>query len=156
ELADAPLPEAECLGVRVIDAEDAHAHVAPEQEDTPQLVPQRLPVLRLEVDRIDVLVFLGRVLCILDGAIRPLAEPFGMGLHPGMVRRALEGDVDGDLDVVIVGAGEEMLEIVESAEVGVKGLVSSFRRADTPRTADVAGLSGHRIVLALAKLSADG
>ena len=40
--------------------------------------PQRLPVVGLEVDRIDVLVLLGRVLRVLDRAVRPLAEPLGM------------------------------------------------------------------------------
>ena len=45
-LADRPLPERERLGVRVVDAENAHALVDPEVEDALQLVPQRAPVAR--------------------------------------------------------------------------------------------------------------
>ena len=41
DLGDQPLPERERLGVRVVDAEDAHALLDPEQEDALQLLPQR-------------------------------------------------------------------------------------------------------------------
>ena len=43
-LRDRPFPEREGLGVRVVDAEDAHALLAPELEDAGQRLPHRAPV----------------------------------------------------------------------------------------------------------------
>ena len=45
-LADQPLPERERLGVGVVDAEGAHAVLAPEQRHLEQRVPQPAPVAR--------------------------------------------------------------------------------------------------------------
>src|SRR5262249_1637749 len=104
----------------------------------------------------DVLVLLGRVLGVLDGAVGPLAEPLGVLAGVGVVGGALEGDVQGDLDVVLAGPGEETLEVVEGAELGVDGLVAALLGADGPGAADVAGLGGDDVVLALAELAADG
>ena len=58
----------------------------------------------LEVERIDVLVFLRRVLGVLDAAVGALAEPLGMRLDVRMVGRALERDVERDLDAVLAAA----------------------------------------------------
>src|SRR5690606_40649099 len=60
--ADAPLPEAEALGVGVVHPEDLHALLDPVLEVAAQFVPEVLPIAALEVDRVDILVLLGRVL----------------------------------------------------------------------------------------------
>ena len=70
-----PLPEPERLGVRVVDPEDRDAVADPERDDVLQLAPERLPVVGFEVDRVDVLVLLRRVLGVLDRAVRAMAEP---------------------------------------------------------------------------------
>src|SRR5687768_8828079 len=72
---DQPLPEGERLRVRVIDAKDAHALLDPEAHYALELLPQRLPVLRVEIDRVNVFVALWRVLGVADRAVRPVAEP---------------------------------------------------------------------------------
>ena len=75
----------------------------PVVEDLLARVPQRHPVgvrRRPEVDRVDVLVLLRRVLGVGDGAVGPVVEPFGMLAHPGMIGRALQGVVEGDLHAV--------------------------------------------------------
>src|SRR3954462_9170623 len=95
--ADHPLPEGNRLRVRIIDAEDVHAGVDPVQEDRTQLRPERFARRSQPVEIDDVLVALGRVLRRLDGPVRPPVEPFRMLLHVRMIRRALEGDVEGDL-----------------------------------------------------------
>ena len=63
-----------------------------------QLLPQRLPVPAVEVDRVDVLVLLGRVLRVLDGAVRAPVEPLRMLADVGVVGRALKRVVERDLD----------------------------------------------------------
>ena len=60
DLGDHPFPEAERLGVRVVDAENPHALFDPEFEDAAQFLPQCLPVVAFEIERIDVLVLLRR------------------------------------------------------------------------------------------------
>src|SRR4030095_460973 len=86
DVGDAPLPEAKWLRVGVVDSKDLHAVGDPEEKHVPQRLPQRLPVAALEVERIDVLVLLGRVLRVLDRPVRPAPEPFGMLTNPWMVR----------------------------------------------------------------------
>ena len=61
--------------MRVVDAEDPDAAVDPEQRDVEQRLPQRPPVVAFEVERVDVLVLLRRILGVLDRAVGPVAEP---------------------------------------------------------------------------------
>ena len=96
----APLPEGEGLGVRIVHAEDAHAAVDPELKDGAQLVPEGAPVGGLEVERDDVLVLFGGIFGVLDAAVGAVQEPVGMLCDPGVVWRALEGNVDGKLHAV--------------------------------------------------------
>src|SRR5260370_513412 len=156
DLADQPLPEDERLGVGVVDAEDADPLADPVIEDALELLPELAPRLALEVEGIDVLVLLGRVLGVLDGAVGTLAEPFGMLVHVGMVGRALEGDVHGDLEAVVARLGEQLAEVGGGPQLGQDRLVSPRRAADRPGAADVAGLGHRAVVLALAVGEADG
>ena len=82
---DAPFPERKRLGMRVIDAEDRHPVARPEEEDALQLLPQTSGILAVEVEWIDVLVFLRWVFGVLDRPVRPVAEPFRMFTHPGVI-----------------------------------------------------------------------
>ena len=156
QLADAPLPERERLRVRVVDAEDADALLDPELEHGLQLVPERAPVLGLEVERVDVLVFLRRVLGVADRAVGPVAEPRRVLFHVRVVGRGLERDVERDLQAELVGLRDEALERFHPAELGRDGFVPAVGAADRPWAAGLAGLRRGRIVLALAELRADG
>ena len=103
--------------MRVVDTEDAHALRDPELEHALQLGPESFPVRGLEIERVDVLVFLRRVLRILDRAVGALQKPFRMLAHVGMVGSALEGDVEGDLDAALAGLRDQAPEILERAEL---------------------------------------
>ena len=98
DLADHPLPEGQRLGVRVVDAEDLDAAIDPGEHDVQQRVPQGLPVLALEVDVVDVLVLLGRVLGVLQRAVGAAVKPLGVLGQPRVVGRALDREVDRDVD----------------------------------------------------------
>ena len=81
DLGDDPVPEREGFGVGVVNPEDLDAVVDPEQEDVAELVPEGPPVVALEIERIDVLVLLGRVLGVLDRS-----RPAGAGTTAGCSR----------------------------------------------------------------------
>src|SRR3972149_3999740 len=131
-LADEPLPEREGLRVGVVDPEYAHTLVDPEADDALHLLPERPPVLRVEIDWIDVRVLLRRVLGVADGAVGQASEPLRMLADIRMVGRALEGKVEGDLDVEAAGLSDETAEVLDAAEGWMHGLVAAFLRADGP------------------------
>ena len=81
---DDVLPEAHRLGVGVVDAEDRHAGVDPQFENTLDFLLDAGHV-GIEVDRIDVLILLRRVLREGDGAVRLVAEPIRVLLDPRVV-----------------------------------------------------------------------
>ena len=152
---DHPLPERVRLRVRVVDAEDRHAVTDPELEHALQLVPERLPRRRLEVNRIDVLILLRRVLGVLDGAVRPVAEPFRMLAHVRVIRRRLERDVERDLEPLPPGRLDEAIEVLDRAEPRFDGHVPALVRSDRPRAPRIARAGRQRIVRPLAEAAAD-
>ena len=155
DLAEQPLPERHRLGVRVVDAEDADAVAHPEPDDAQHLGVDALGVV-VEVDRVDVLVLLRRVLRVGDGAVGAGGEELGVLGRPGVVGRGLERQVERDLEPEPVRLGHEGVEVLERAEVGVDGVVAALGRPDRPRGADVVGARVEGVVAALAVDAADG
>src|SRR6185295_3267543 len=103
QFAEAPFPESEGLGVRVVDSEDLYIMRNPKFEDALQLLPQAAPRRGFEVERVDVLVLLRRVFRVLHRAVGPRAEPLRMLAHVRMVGRALEGDIERDMHASFFG-----------------------------------------------------
>ena len=66
---------------------------------------------RLEVERVDVLVLLRRVLGVLDRAVGPMPEPLRMLASPTDDRASLERDVERDLEVVAPRRVDEAIEV---------------------------------------------
>lgn len=110
----------------------------------------------VEGDGVDVLVFLGRVLGVGDGAVGAVVEPLGVFVDPGVVGGALEGEVEGDLQAQFPGFGDEVVEVVEGAQGGVDAVVAAFGGADGPGDADVVTGGGEGVVAAFAVGGADG
>src|SRR5262245_26556889 len=130
EFGNAPFPELEALGMRVVDAEDAHAALDPELEHALQLLPERLPLRALEIERVDILVLLRRVLGVLDGAVGAAPEPLGVLAHIWMVGRALESDVECDSNSKAGGFFYQEIKITERPEIRVNSLVPALSSAD--------------------------
>ncbi len=78
-----------------------------------------------------------------------------MLLDPRMVGRALEGDVERDLEAVLAGFADQPTKVLGAAEVGEDGCVAAFVGADRPRAADVVGLGDEGVVAALSLDAAD-
>ena len=119
-LSEQPGPEIDRLGMRIVDAEDAYAVAHPELDDPQALQVDPVAVV-VEIDGVDVLVLLRRIFRVRDGAVGALGEPLGMLGDPRMIRRCLEGEVHGDLKPERLGLGDEPVECIEVAEVGMDG-----------------------------------
>ena len=154
DLGDEPFPEPDGLGVRVVHAEDLDAVAHPEQHDPEDLLGQALGIV-VEVQREDVLVLLRRVFGVGDAAVHAGGEPFRVALHPGVVRRRLQGQVQGHFQAQLAGPRHEGVEVLEGAEVRVDGVVSAFLGADGPRRTGIVRSGDQRVVRALAVLDAD-
>ncbi len=155
-VGDHPLPEGQRLGVRIVDAEGLYAVLDPQQHDVAQRQPQaghRVGAVEIDVD--DVLIFLRRVLGIFHRAVGPPREPAGMLLEPRVIGRALDREIDRDLETMIARGGDQRGEIVESAELRVDRVVAAVRRADRIRAADVVRRGRQRVVRPLAVGAAD-
>src|SRR5207237_6488063 len=121
--AEHPVPARGPRGVRVVGADGAAALRDPVEEHRAQLGPERFTSRSHPVEVDDVLVALGRVLGGLDGAVRPALEPLGVLADVRMVRRALESDVERDLDAKVLRRADEAAEVFEGAELRMDRLV---------------------------------
>ena len=157
--------------MRIVDAKHAHAAVNPEFEHRIKLVPKAAPVGRFKIQRINILIFLGRILRILNRSVRPDHEPVRMFRDPRMIRRALECNVQSDLDALRSGCGNQVVEIGERAKLRVNRFVAaqiagSLRAqcrvrdgcpvADRPRTPWRIRRSIGRVIWPFAERASDG
>ena len=123
--------------MRIIDPENVNALFDPKVEDVLQLGPERLPVLGLKIERINILVFFGRILGVLNGAVGPFAKPLRMLANVRVIRGALESDVERDFEATFAGAFYECAKIIEGTKFEVDRFVAAFGRADCPRAARI-------------------
>ncbi len=145
-LADQPLPERERLGVGIVDAEDLHALVDPVEDDVAERHPDRGEGVAIEMDVDDVLVFLRRILREFDGAVGAPVEPLRMFLDPGVIARALDGEVESDVETLQSRLLDEALEARKRAKLRVDRVMSALRGADGIRTARIVGRGLERII----------
>ena len=75
---DQIFPKCDRLCVRIVHSKNAHAVLGPKQQDALHLRPKLAPVLATKIQGINVLVFFRGVLRVLDCAVWPFVEPFGM------------------------------------------------------------------------------
>ena len=155
-LPDEPLPEGHRLGVGVVHAEDAHAPRHPEANHRQHLREQPLAVFGVEVQGVDVLVLFGRVLGELDAAVGAPLEPLGMLGDPGVIRRGLQGKVQGCLHALLAAGALEAREVLQGAQLGLHSLVSSQLVAHRVGAAGAARGADQAVVGALAVGASDG
>src|ERR1700720_3501287 len=98
------------------------------------LVPQRLPVLAFEVQRVNVMVFLRWILCVLYGSIRTLPEPFRMLLHVRVIRSALKRDIKSNFKSMICSLGYKMAKVFKSTQLWMNRRMAALLRSDRPWT----------------------
>src|SRR5690606_25027775 len=119
--------------------ENCDAPFDPETQNVAECVPKVFLVVGPEVDRVDVLILLGWVLRVADRAIGAVGEPLGVFRNPWVVRRALNGEVEGHVDLVPFGFFYEVVEVLERAEVRVHGRMPAVATTDGPGAANIVG-----------------
>ena len=139
----------------VVHPEDRHPVLDPGAHNLQDRLVDALGVV-VEVERVDVLVLLGRVLGVGDGAVSQDREPLGVLGHPRVVRGALERQVQGHLHAQLARARHQGVEVLEGAQVGVDGVVAAVGGADAVGGAGVAGTRRQGVVAPLAVGQADG
>jgi hypothetical protein len=130
--ADQPGPEVRRLGVRVVDPEDGDAVGDPVPDHPKHLLVEALRIV-VEVQRIDVLVLLRRVLGVGDGPVGQFGEPVPMLAGPRVVGSALQRQIKGDLQPVPACGVDEGVEIGDGAQIGMHRVVATGCAADRPR-----------------------
>ena len=124
ELRQQALPEGHRLGVRVIHAEDRYAMLDPELENAEDLLVDALRVV-IEVQGVDILVLLRRILGEGDGSVGAGGEPLRVLLEPRMVRRTLEGQINGHFHAVLACPCDKVIEVLEGTQFGMDGVVAA-------------------------------
>src|SRR5690606_7049697 len=104
----------------------------PIEENRAKFLPQRFPIVRFKIERIDVLVFLRRILSILYGAIGTFTKPLRVSLYIRMVRCALKRDIHGDINSKLCCGVDERAKVFDRAQLRVNALVSAVLAADRP------------------------
>ena len=131
DLTDQPGPEVGRLGVRIVDPKDLDAVVNPVPDHAQHLVVEPGGIV-VEVERIDVLVFLRRILRVGDGAVRQFGEPLPVLAGPRMIRCALQRQVQGHLHAQIACRGDEVVEVVDGAQARDEWRRGRPRRCRSP------------------------
>ena len=92
ELRQDFLPELYRLGVGIIHPENRYPMINPLLNHVAYRVIQTAIVL-IKNQGINILIFLGRILCVGNRSIRAVLKPLGMILYPGMIRGALQRQI---------------------------------------------------------------
>src|SRR5260370_4294482 len=92
----------------------------------------------LEIEWVDVLIFLRRILRILDGAVRPLTKPLRVRAYIRVVGGTLERDIERELDSVRFGSGQKPVKIIQRAQLRMDAGMAAFFRSDGPGASDLA------------------
>ena len=141
--------------MRIVDAKNVHALRDPIVEDALDLFPQCRCRRRRKIERINVLVFLRRILRVLNASVGASPEPLRMLLDVGMVGRALQRDIERDVDAELPCCGHEPPEIVQRPQRRMDRLVPALFGADRPRAARIVGGRHERVIAALALDASD-
>src|SRR4051812_19370564 len=118
----------------IIYSKNPHTMADPEFENALELRPKRLPIFAFEIKGEDVLVFLGRIFRILNGAVRAFSEPFRVFADIGMIGRTLKGDIKCNQDLQRSSAFHQVSKVLDISQLRMDRFVASFRGADCPGT----------------------
>ena len=153
-LGDQPGPEVGRLGVRVVDPKNLDAVIHPEPHHAQHFVVEAGRVV-VEVDRVDVLVLLRRVLGVGDGAVGQFGEPLAVILGPRVVRRALQRQVERDLHAQVLVRRRRSRRSRRSCRAAGARRRGRPRRCRSPTVSRRPGRGRRTVVAALAVHLAD-
>src|SRR4029453_407955 len=97
----------------------------PVAENVIERVPQPAPISAIEIERGDVLVFLGRVLGVLDRPVGACTEPLRVFLDRRVGGGRLESYIERDPDAAPAGLVDEALEGGQIPQLRMNGSVAA-------------------------------
>src|SRR4029434_125777 len=103
-----------------------------------QFLPERFPVCAVEVERVDVLILLRRVLGVVYRSVGAMLDPFGVLAAPRMIGRGLERDVERHLEAEVIGRGDEAIEVLDRPKSWLDCRMTAFLGSDRPRAPQIA------------------
>src|SRR5580704_8827327 len=108
-----------------------------------------MPFGIFKIERENILIQLRRILGILYRAVRARPKPLSMLLDVGMIRCALECNIEGDLQSISFGAGDEFLEIFQRSQLRMNGSMAALFRTYRPGAAHIIWQRRNGIVFSL-------
>ena len=121
----------ERLGVRVVDPEDPHAEPDPVPHDAQHLGADADRVV-VEVDRVDVLVLLGRVLGVGDAAVRQVVNHSGCSVTHGWSGEHCRARSSATSRLFCLALPRKATKSAIGAQVGVDRVVAALGRRRSP------------------------
>ena len=100
----------------IIDPKNTNAPLRPKQDDAFHFRPELRPVFATEVQRINVFVFLRRILRVLNRAVRPSVKPLWVLYHVGMVGRAIDRKIECDFHSALAHLLFQPIKIFECTQ----------------------------------------
>ncbi len=131
DLGNQLLPKLNGFGVGVIDPVDLYPEGNPLLQNPHDLAVDTLWVL-VKVDRVDVLIFLWRVLCVCDSPVGPGGEPLRVCLHPWVVGRGLKSQVHRNFDTKLACGLHKRRKVLFGSKVGMNGVMATLFTPDCP------------------------
>ena len=127
---DCPFPERNGFGVR-LSTEDCNTLFNPIEDNRKQLVSRVSCQLAVKIERIDVLIFLGRVFSVVNGAIG-VRWTTRMFFHIRMIGRALICQVKCNVDISLRASAISFYNRQRVPSSGMNGFVTAFFVANCP------------------------
>ena len=104
------IPQPHRFRVGVVHSEYVDSLSYPKFRDTFDFGVKSLGIV-IEIQWINILIFLGRILGVSDTSVCSGGEPFGVLGHPRVIRCCLQGEIEGNFNSKIVCTLEESMEV---------------------------------------------
>ena len=116
--------------MRIINPENPDPPLRPAEQEIAEFIPEGFPLRIMKIQRIDILIFLGRIFCVLDRSVRTVKKPLRVFLHIRMIWRTVQGKVESHLHSTVLDFTEQPFKVRKTAKFRFHFAMASSRAAD--------------------------